>query len=95
VPEAWLQGGVDWGGAFAHFAPDYASPLRAARRIGPRLLLVHGDGDTQVTPRHSLALAEVAGRQARRIEIRGADHASVVNNPTVLREGLTWLALRL
>jgi pimeloyl-ACP methyl ester carboxylesterase len=95
VPARWLQGGVDWAGNWAHFAPDSASPLRAAARVGPRLFVAHGAEDAQVTPRHSLAIARAAGRQARRIEIDGADHASVAANATVLHEGLAWLAQHL
>jgi pimeloyl-ACP methyl ester carboxylesterase len=92
MPAAWLQGGVDWAGIFAHFGPDAASPLRAAAHVGPRLFVAHGTEDSQVTPRHSFALAAAAGPRARYLPVEGADHASVANDARVRAEGLAWLA---
>jgi hypothetical protein len=79
-------------GELAGFAPDAASPLRAVSRLGGRLLLLHGDRDTQIGLRHSAALAEAAGHGVRFVAARGDDQRGTpwCSAKASLGYGATW-----
>jgi dipeptidyl aminopeptidase/acylaminoacyl peptidase len=92
IPDAWFQGAVDDAAGLAQFDPDTQSPLNAVERSNERLLLIHGAADTQVPPRHSLALAAAAGSRATVVTLPGATHDSMPADPTgaVARESVRW-----
>ncbi|MBI2362771.1 MAG: alpha/beta fold hydrolase [Elusimicrobia bacterium] len=70
-------------------------PARAVARPGCPLLLVHGDADEVVPYPVSRRLAALAGRRARLVTARGADHAFLDRRPWLTRLAASWLAERL
>jgi pimeloyl-ACP methyl ester carboxylesterase len=92
VPDAWFQSAVDVAGERAEFDPDRAVPSERVRESSAHLLLVHGTADTQVPPRHSLAIAQAAGELAERLEIPHATHADMPADATgaIRRATVAW-----
>lgn len=70
-------------------------PARAVSRPGCPLLLVHGDQDEVVPYPVSRRLAALAGKRARLVTARGADHAFLDRRPWLTRLSAGWLAERL
>lgn len=62
----------------------------AARALGPRLLLVHAEGDDDVPIAHSRSLHEAAPG-SRLIAVRGGDHRSAQHDPALQAEAVAFL----
>ncbi len=92
IPDAWFQGAVDEAAGLAEFDPDLASPVRAVQRSSERLLLLHGEADTQVPPRHSVALARAAGPRASVVTFPGGTHDNlpIEHGAEVARRSVAW-----
>jgi pimeloyl-ACP methyl ester carboxylesterase len=92
IPDAWFQGAVDEAAGLADFDPDLASPVRAVQRSSERLLLLHGEADTQVLPRHSALLGAAAGPRASVVTLPGGTHDNLSFAPEgeVARRSVAW-----
>lgn len=92
VPQSWFQDAVDEAAAIARFDPDRASPALAARVTQAKLLLIHGDADTQVPPEHSRRIVEAAEGRPELVILPGATHATMPADPqgTIRREAARW-----
>lgn len=62
----------------------------AARALGPRLLLVHAEGDDRVPITHSRALHEAAPG-SRLVAVAGGDHGSAQHDPDLQAEAVGFL----
>ena len=62
----------------------------AARALGPRLLLVHAEGDDNVPISHSRSLHEAAPG-SRLIAVPGGDHRSAQHDPALQAEAVAFL----
>ena len=62
----------------------------AARALGPRLLLVHAEGDDRVPIAHSRAL-HGAAPGSRLIAVPGGDHGSAQHDPDLQAEAVRFL----
>ena len=62
----------------------------AARRLGPRLLLVHAEGDASVPIAHSRRL-HAAAPASRLIAVPGGDHQSAQHDPALQAETVAFL----
>ena len=62
----------------------------AARALGPRLLLVHAEGDDRVAIAHSRRL-QAAARGSRLIAIPGGDHQSAQHDPAAQAAAVSFL----
>ena len=63
----------------------------AARALGPRLLLVHAEGDDRVPCAHSRGL-HAAAPGSRLIAVPGGDHHSAQHDPAVQAQAVEFLA---
>lgn len=66
----------------------------AAARLGPRLLLLHAEGDEVVGVQRSRAL-HAAAPGSRYVELPGGHHRSIQHDPELQAESIRWLARRL
>jgi pimeloyl-ACP methyl ester carboxylesterase len=91
IPEAWVDAAVTDAAHLVAFNPEVDSPAAAAKKLDAPLLLVHGDADTQVAPRHSRTLSALA-RNSRLVSVPGASHAAVLADASSLvrRESVSW-----
>ena len=62
----------------------------AARALGPRLLLVHAEGDASVPIAHSRRL-HAAAPGSRLIAVPGGDHQSAQHDPSLQAEAVAFL----
>lgn len=85
------------GPLFADFRRALArrDPARAAARIKAPLLLIHGDRDETVPAAVSERLMRFAGKNARLIVEKGAEHDFLDRRARVARLASRWLAGRL
>ena len=80
LPADFARRIVDAAGRLAHFDPDDASPLDAARRTTAALLLVHGKDDARIPFAHAqqiVAAASAAGAPTELVLVEGAHHDNV------------------
>ncbi len=63
----------------------------AARALGPRLLLVHADGDDRVPIEHSRRL-HAAAAGSRLLAVPGGDHQSAQHDPALQAEAVDFIA---
>jgi dipeptidyl aminopeptidase/acylaminoacyl peptidase len=79
----------------ASFKVDETSPVLAAPRIRGRVMLVHGQADTDTLPAHSeRVFAALRGKNNRLLLVPGAGHNDVFR-PDVWREIDAWLDVAL
>jgi dipeptidyl aminopeptidase/acylaminoacyl peptidase len=92
IPDGWFQGAIQSAAWWANFDPDESAPIRAVRRSKAATLLIHGSADTQVPLRHSQALLQAAGGNARLFVLPGAIHDVMSLDPSgaVRREAVAW-----
>jgi pimeloyl-ACP methyl ester carboxylesterase len=95
VPPSWFQSALDDAGRIAAFDPDRAGPARSLERSHASVLLLHGDKDTQVPPRHSRALSSLAGGRAELRIVANRAHDDVLGDPRVRDQAVTWFEQRL
>jgi uncharacterized protein len=69
-------------------------PARAIPRLRAPLLLIHGDEDETIPPFISKRYAALAGRRARLVVLRGADHGFLDRRERLTRLASAWLAAR-
>jgi dipeptidyl aminopeptidase/acylaminoacyl peptidase len=69
-------------------------PAKAVARLRVPLLLVHGDEDATIPVGVSRRLAALAGRRARLVVQRGADHGFLEFRAVLARRAAGWLAAR-
>lgn len=98
-PVKWLllnssiQRAVTQAGRIGGFDPDDASPLKAIRKTSAHVLLIHGNDDRKIPPRHSERLHAAAPDQSRLILLDGHGHDSILAGDAggvVIREALAW-----
>jgi pimeloyl-ACP methyl ester carboxylesterase len=77
VPDAWFQRAVDDAGAMAGFDADLAAPLHNIANVQAKVLLIHGDRDSQVPLVHSQRLARASSGRAELLVIPGGTHDSM------------------
>ena len=63
---------------------------KAARALGPRLLLIHAEGDDRVPCAHSRAL-HAAAPGSRLIAVPGGDHQSAQHDPALQAQAVEFL----
>jgi dipeptidyl aminopeptidase/acylaminoacyl peptidase len=92
VPDAWFQGAVDDAGLLAGFDADRAAPLHNIRQTRAKILLIHGDHDSQVPLVHSQRLAQASSGRAELAVIPGGTHDSMpADSSHQIRErALSW-----
>jgi pimeloyl-ACP methyl ester carboxylesterase len=95
VPTAWFQSALDDAGRIAAFDPDQAGPAHSISRVAADILLLHGDRDSQVPPRHSESLWRIAGGRAELELVPGRTHDDVLADRRVRERTLAWFAQRL
>lgn len=92
IPEALVQSTLDAGGELARFDPDDADSMRAIATTSARVLLVHGDADTNVPYDHAEALyAACGGPRCQLVRLRGEDHASALRSPVAIDRAAQFL----
>ena len=69
-------------------------PARAIPRLRAPLLLIHGDEDATIPPAISKRYAALAGKRARLVVLRGADHGFLDCREKLKRLASDWLAAR-
>ena len=75
------------------FRIDDASPIAAARRITVPVLLIHGTGDNETAPAHSLrVLAALAGPKEL-LMVNGAGHNQSLRSASTWNRIDTWIDL--
>jgi|SoiMethySBSTD1v2_1073268.scaffolds.fasta_scaffold03667_12 uncharacterized protein len=93
IPDAYIAGGIEQGGALAHFDPAAANPLLAMSRTNAQVLLIHGLSDDNIPPEHSRRLHAVAADHSELILVPGDDHFSISGDRTgaIGIQGMAWL----
>lgn len=77
VPDAWFQRAVDDAGLLAGFDADRAAPVHNIAKARAKVLLIHGDHDSQVPLVHSQRLARASSGRAELLVIAGGTHDSM------------------
>ena len=95
LPPSWFQSALDDAAQIAAFDPDTAGPARSIARSNARILLLHGDRDTQIPARHSQALWKMAGARAELSLVPGRTHDDVLADPRVRAQALAFFERRL
>ncbi|MFH1266315.1 MAG: alpha/beta fold hydrolase [Planctomycetota bacterium] len=92
VTDQWIDETVEEAGRQGGFDSRAASPLAAIQRTEAKVLLIHGDADTFIEPRHSIMLDQATGGRSRIVLVPGADHASLQADETgtAARLALSW-----
>jgi hypothetical protein len=70
-------------------------PARAVPRLRAPLLLIHGDEDGTIPVAISRRYAALAGRRARLVVLRGADHGFLERRAQLTRLAANWFAARI
>ena len=93
IPDAYIAGGIEQGGALAHFDPTAANPLAAMSRTNAQVLLIHGLADDHIPPEHSRRLHAVAAEHSELILVPGDDHFSINGDRSgaIGKQGMAWL----
>ncbi len=93
IPDAYIAGGIERGGALAHFDPAAANPLSAISRTNAQVLLIHGLSDDHIPPEHSRRLHAAAAEHSELILVPGDDHFSINGDRTgaIGTQGVGWL----
>ena len=91
VPNGMIDQAISDAGHIADFQPSEASPLRAIRQTGARVLLIHGTSDWKIPPSSSQQLHAAATSHSRLILVEKAGHDSVM---ATVQSGLRTEILR-
>lgn len=88
--EFWLTWALQWPLSFA--VTDRYSPLRSIRDLSPvPVLIIHGEQDVIVPPRHGEALYAAAREPKTWWPIAGGTHISALTDPAVRDRLVEWL----
>jgi dipeptidyl aminopeptidase/acylaminoacyl peptidase len=92
LPDWWFRGATRQAGSLAGFDADAAGPYGVIARSSARILLLHGDADTQVPLRHSQMLAGATHGRARLLVLSGGTHETIPADASgvVRREAVSW-----
>lgn len=92
MSEEAIQGAIDGAGARGGFDPGLADPAAAIARTGAHVLIIHGQSDFLVPPRHACALKEASGGRSELLLVGGLGHNAAYQDRRgdIARESLRW-----
>lgn len=88
----WIDDSIRRAGELGHFDPNEADCSVSLGSMRAQVLLIHGGGDKNITPRHSQRLHQACPERTRLVLVDGEGHHTITwdRTDTIWRESTAW-----